>query len=160
MADNEIQKVAEMVKDVRTAMMTTVAPDGALLARPMSTQDVAFDGDLWFITQRDTDQVRAILADPRVNVSYAGKGSWVSISGRATVVDDRQRLREYWSSFTDLFLDGGPDDPNVILLLVTAESAEYWGGEPGGRAGQLVRIVKSAVTGQPVRSPNETVDLS
>ncbi|WP_116115877.1 pyridoxamine 5'-phosphate oxidase family protein [Austwickia chelonae] len=162
MSDHDIQKIAAMIKDLRTAMLTSVDPSGKLLARPMSTQDVEFDGDLWFIAERDSEQTRAITANPQVNVSYTGKGTWVSVSGRARVLEDPTKLHEYWNTFTDLFMEGGPDNPNNILLHIEADSAEYWGGNDngtGGRIGQLMHIVRSAVTGRRTEGRNDTVDL-
>lgn len=162
MPENDTHTIAEMIKDIRTAMLTSIDASGKLLARPMTTQDVEFDGDLWFIAERNSDQVRSIMANPVVNVAYAGKNTWVSVAGKATVVEDQEKLREYWDKFTDIFMEGGPDNPNNILLHVAADSAEYWGGDKdgaGGRVGQWVQIVKSAVTGQRAEGRNDTVEL-
>ena len=39
-----VAKVRELVKDERTCMFTTIGPDGAIVSRPMATQEVEFDG--------------------------------------------------------------------------------------------------------------------
>ena len=42
-----IKKLAELIKDVRIAMMTTAAPDGSFDTRPMATQKTEFDGSVY-----------------------------------------------------------------------------------------------------------------
>jgi general stress protein 26 len=41
----------------------------------------------------------------------------------------------------------GKDSPNVALLLVEADSAEYW-DSPGGRIASALAFAKSKVTGE------------
>ena len=52
----DVRRLAELIKDARFAMLTTVAPDGSLRSRPMATQEVEFDGDLWFFAYDDSDK--------------------------------------------------------------------------------------------------------
>lgn len=156
--DGTPQKVAELIKDVKVAMLTYRLEDGSLHSKPMATQDVEFDGTSWFVAQRDTDKVEALQKDPQVNLAYSGSGTWVSLSGRAAIVDDVERLKEYWNTFTDSWLDGGPEDPQNILIRVDADSAEYWDA-PGGAATQVLNLVKSKVTGDRVEGDHGTVDL-
>ncbi len=152
------QKVTELIRDTRVAMLTHTDLDGRLVSHPMATQDVDFDGTIYFITERDTPKVRALQANPAVNVAYSGSGSWVSVSGTARVVDDVAKLQELWDTFTDAWLEGGPENPNNVLIEVAGDTAEYW-DSPGGRVTQLVNLVKSAVTGKRVEGDNEVVDL-
>ena len=44
MTTEETAKVAELLKDERFGLFTTVAPDGTLISRPMALQEVEFDG--------------------------------------------------------------------------------------------------------------------
>ena len=50
MKQDEMETLRELIKDVDTAMLTTVTEEG-LVSRPMKTQDVEFDGDLWFFSE-------------------------------------------------------------------------------------------------------------
>jgi len=152
------EKVRALVKDARIAMLTSVAPDGRLVSKPMATQDVELDGDVWFVAERDSQKVRNIEAHPHVNVAYSDRSSWVSLSGTAAVVDDPAKLAELWNTFTDAWLEGGPENPNNVLIRVEADSAEYWDG-PGSAVTQVLNLVKAKVTGERYEGDNETVDL-
>jgi general stress protein 26 len=156
--DEGTAKVAAMIKGVRIAMLTHVRPDGRLVSSPMATQDVEFDGDVLFIARRSSDQVRdlsSVEGGAQVNVAYS---SWVSVAGRAEVVQDAALLAELWNAFTDAWLEGGPDDPDNVLIRVRAESAEYW-DSPGAKVTQLANLVKAKVTGKRVEGDQGVVDL-
>lgn len=156
--DNQ-RKIAQLIKGIRIAMLTTVDGAGRLVSRPMTTQDVEFDGDIWFIAERDSELAGQIDAGhAQVNVAYAGDSTWVSISGKARIVNDIEKLREQWNRMTDAYLEGGPENPKNVLLLIESDTAEYW-DSPGGKATQLANIAKSLVQGKPMEGDNKVVDL-
>ena len=156
---DEVEKVRELVKDERIAMLTTVAEDGSLVSRPMGVQAVDFDGDLWFFAAADSHKVAEIARDSAANAAFSGTSSWVSLSGRATLVHDPDKIRELWNAVADAWVPDGPDTPGVGLIRLHAESAEYW-DSPGGRVATLFSLVKAKVTGRPYEGgENETVEL-
>ena len=155
--NHDTKKVAELVDGIRIAMLTT--HDGErLVSRPMATQDVEFDGDVWFVTERSAPWVGQLGSNPQVNVAYAGSSSWVSLSGTARVVNDESRLREYWNTFTDAWLEGGPENPENVLVHVEAHSAEYW-DSPGSKVTQVLNLVKARFTGERYEADQGVVDL-
>lgn len=156
-----IARLAELIRDVRIAMLTTTRPDGRLVSRPLGTQEVEFDGDLWFVTGADSAKVAEIAANAFVNVSYASPSAntFVSVSGRAEVLDDRAKVEQVWSPAMQLFFPGGKDDPNLRLVRVRADTAEYWDG-PGALVGRALTFFLTAVSDDPVPlSDNALIDL-
>jgi general stress protein 26 len=145
--DEGRKKVAELIKDARIAMLTTVDDEGHLVSRPMGLQEVEFDGDLWFFADEQSDMVREVAANPAVNVSFSSSGAWVSLSGRAEVVRDRERSKELWNTFVQAWFPDGPDTPGVLLLKIHADAAQYW-DTPGAKVVQLMSMVKSKVRGE------------
>ncbi|MGN8843052.1 pyridoxamine 5'-phosphate oxidase family protein [Niallia sp. HCP3S3_B10] len=152
----ELETLRDLIKDVDTAMLTTISEEG-LVSRPMKTQEVEFDGDLWFLTKKDTEKYEEILHENEVNVAYAGN-SYVSIRGRAELVDDLAKKKELWSNAYEKILQTSYDDPNIVLIKVKAESAEYW--DTGSFTKNVVFIYKR-ITGQEAEDTdiNETLEL-
>jgi len=72
---DSIKTLREQIKDIDIAMLTTVERDGTLRSRPMATQQVEFDGDLWFFTYDSTPKVDEIAQERQVNVAYSGRTS-------------------------------------------------------------------------------------
>jgi general stress protein 26 len=146
--DQDRAKLIELTKDSRFVMLTTIDAEGHLVGRPMSRQEVDFDADVWFIATRDSPEIDHIRANPSVGLTITTQSSWVSIAGRAEVVDDLAKLKELWNTFAEAWLPEGPEDPNAILIHVVAETAHYW-DTPGGRVASLISFAKSKVTGEP-----------
>lgn len=157
-----VAKLQSTIKGIRIAMLTTSTVDGALRSRPMATQEQDFDGDLWFFTERQSPKVQEMSEDQHVNLSYADAGSnrYVSVSGRARLIHDPAKAKELWSPLYKAWFPGGVDDPQLGLLKVQVDSAEYWDG-PSSKMVQLVGFVKAAVTGQKFEpGKNEKLELS
>jgi general stress protein 26 len=160
MSDDQTRKVAELLKGERFGFLTTIRTDGTLTSRPMTLQEVEFDGDLWFFAERGSNPVQHVIASPQVNVGAGSGGSWISLTGDAEVVEDVGKKRELWNSAVEAWFPQGPDDDSVVLIKVHADSAEYWDA-PGGRLATAFSFVKAKVTGERIEGgENEKVDLS
>jgi general stress protein 26 len=159
MSDDQTRRVAELLRSERFGFLTTIRTDGTLTSRPMTLQEVEFDGDLWFFAERDSNPVRDVAASPQVNVGAGSGGTWVSLTGDAVVVEDAAKKRELWNSAVAAWFPEGPDDEKVVLLKVHADSAEYWDA-PGGRLATVFSFVKATVTGERIDAgENEKVEL-
>lgn len=152
----ELETLRELIKDVDTAMLTTQTSEG-LVSRPMKTQEVEFDGDLWFFTKKDTNKYEELKENPDVNVAYADK-SYVSVRGKAEVVEDLEKKKELWNVAYEKLMQTSYDDPNIILLKVNVESAEYW--ESGNITKKMVHLFKR-MTGndKDTTNMNQTIEL-
>lgn len=157
--DDDTRKVAELIRGQRLGMLTTTDPTGTMTSRPMALQEVEFDGDLWFFAERDSRKVGHVASHPQVNVTVGSGSTWVSLTGRASVVDDATRKRELWNGAVAAWFPEGPDDDRVVLLKVDGESAEYW-DTPGGRVATAFSFAKAKVTGRRYEGgENETLRL-
>lgn len=143
-----LEKLKSIIKDVEIAMLTT-NDGGVLRSRPMQTQEVAFDGDLWFFTSSKTHKAEEIEKDNRVNVSYAAPAdnSYVSVSGTAEIVTNKAKMQELWNPVLKAWFPEGLEDPNIILLKVSVKQAEYW-DTTSSTLVQAFGLLKSLVTGK------------
>lgn len=153
-----VQRVAELIKDFRVAMLTTRNAEDRLVAHPLTVQEAEFDGDLWFLVSKTATFVDDLRADAHAGISLSSNDAWVSLSGTARLVEDRAKVRELWNPTVEAWFTEGPDDPKVGLLKFTAQSAEYW-DSPGGKLAAIFSFVKSKITGEQYDAENETVEL-
>lgn len=150
----DVETLGSMIKDIKFTMMTTVAEDGSLYSRPMATQKLnvdEFTGRLWFFSKKNSPKNHSIENDQHVNLAYAepDKQRYVSVSGRATISEDKAKMKELWNPFLKVWFPEGIDDPEISLIAVDVESAEIW-DSPSSKVVQLVGFVKAAVTGKPM----------
>jgi len=159
--NENIRKLGEMIKEIKFAMLTTAEPDGTLRSRPMATQATEFNGELWFFTAASAPKVGEIEQDHHVNLSYAApdKNLYVSVSGKARMVRDKQKAEELWNPAYKAWFPKGLDDPDLALLKVSATQAEYWDSSSSAVV-HLVGFVKALATGERYHpGENEKIDL-
>ncbi len=158
-----IQKLGELIKDVKIAMLTTADADGTLRSRPMATQKTEFDGTLWFFTRASSPKVEEVEREHQVNLSYAAPDSntYVSVSGSAELVRDAAKAKELWNPILKAWFPKGLEDPNLALLSVRVEKAEFW-DSPSSMMVQIAGFVKAIATGhsyQPGPGEHEKITL-
>ena len=156
MANENLGKLYGLIDDIETAMFTTRRADGMLVSRPMATQKRAGGADLWFVTMRRSEKLDEIRNDPHVNLSYYKDRTreWVSVSGRAHVVDDRSKIRELYQADWRAWFgdeggekDGTAEDPRVILIAVDIDVAMFLQlNKP--QPVVLFEVVKGMITGK------------
>jgi general stress protein 26 len=151
----KLDELYELIADMEIAMMTTRRPDGMLVTRPMATQEHGPLADLWFVTDVESHKVDDLRADPHVNLGYYNSKTyeWVSVSGTATVTQDRQKIHELYQPDWKAWFhdegngrDGGPDDPRLALVLVQAREVHYMKAKYS-RPRVLFEIARGLMTG-------------
>ncbi|CAF3984433.1 unnamed protein product, partial [Rotaria sp. Silwood1] len=81
-----------------------------------------------FITRKDSPKVSEIKKHTQVNVSFSNPNNvaFVSIRGHAEVVQDKDKAKELWNPYLKAWFPQELDDPNLGLLRVIIDGAEYW----------------------------------
>ena len=148
------EKLSDLIKDIRFAMFTTHKRDGGHLhSRPMTTQNKHIDDDaLWFFMSRSGDPVAEFEGDDQVNVSYADPGAdtYVSVSGIAEVVEDPMKKQALWNQAAQAWFKGGVDDPDLALVRVRIEHADWWDVKEN-KLVQLYKQAEAALSGKTPR---------
>lgn len=153
----KLDELYQLIEGIEIAMFTTRRPDGRLVSRPMATQTQAEGRDLWFVTDVESDKLDELAFDPQVNLAYYKDRTreWVSVSGLATVTQDRELIHELYQKDWKMWFgdqggarDGGPDDPRLALIMVEVESVSYLKMDKPQPL-VLFEIAKGLVTGSP-----------
>jgi general stress protein 26 len=152
----KLDKLYSLIDEMETAMFTTRRSDGQLVSRPMATQKRASGADLWFVTLRGSEKTTEIRNDEHVNLAYYKDRTreWVSVSGRARLVDDKARIAELyepdwraWFGDEGGAKDGTPEDPRMQLIGVDIDVAMFLElNKP--QPVVLFEVVKGMITGE------------
>lgn len=164
MADNtaptkaeKLEEFQKLVDDFDLAMLVTIGEDGAIVSRAMATQERRPEVDMWFVTTATDGKVDEIADQPEVNVTYVNNSSrdWVSVSGTATVNQDRATIaRLYKPDWKAWFPDeggdrnGGPNDPRIALIEVDAHRVTYF-RNTDSKPVALFKVLRAMATGNP-----------
>jgi general stress protein 26 len=153
----QVAELAARIRPVRFAMFTTADQEGRLVSQPMTLQQVDDDGALWFFTSTLTGLWENIAHQPEVNLSFAQPDDalFVSVSGSAERVVDRERIAAMWNTMVQAWFPGGPQDEHAVLVRVAPHGAEYWDSNDSKMV-RLFEVAKAALTGTtPDTGPGE-----
>jgi general stress protein 26 len=158
MASNDIDRVWDLMKKISICMLTT--RDGEeIRSRPMGAYVRREEGVVHFLTDARRHKDEEIAAHPQVCLAFANADDqkYVSVTGRARVSNDRAKIKELWSIPAKAWWDS-PDDPNIRLLTVTLNDAEFW--DSPGTFVSYVSMAAAAMTGtRPELGDNKKVRM-
>ncbi|MBA2676450.1 pyridoxamine 5'-phosphate oxidase family protein [Ramlibacter sp.] len=146
------QDLWALIKDIRFAMLTHRHPEGALHAHPLTMQNRDLEpGDpIYFFVSKKTELGQRLLSDGNVCVNYADpdKDVYVSISGNATISEDMALKKKLFNALAKAWFPGGAEDPDLELVAVAIQHAEYWNVKES-KATQVLKMAAAAVSGKP-----------
>jgi len=155
--EDAIFKLRELAEAIDICMFcTNLKTDDGASCRPMSTQKVCDEGNIWFFSNADSDKNKEIEQNNNVQLFYShpGKDSFMIVNGEAEIIFDRDMIDELWSPVLKAWFPGGKDDPNISIVKVKPSSAYYWDTD-GNKMINFLKMVASAATGKNLVEGNE-----
>jgi general stress protein 26 len=147
MATSPDTKLQDLLEEFGVAMLATRTAEGQLRARPLALAEVQPDGTLWFLTDRQSGKVDELKRDGHVVVTMQSEAKFLSFSGIASLVEDREKVARLWKLEWQVWFPGGQDDPNLVLLRVDGHAGEYWDNSGTSGLKYLFEAGKALVTG-------------
>jgi general stress protein 26 len=135
----DIDRVWGLMKKIGFAMLVT--KDGSKLrARPMTAYPERNENAIYFLTDARRHKDEEIAQNPDINLSFADASDqkYVSVTGTAVVSNDRARIKQLFSAPAKAWWNSA-DDPNIRVLKVTPDDAEFWDSP-----GKVITYVKMA----------------
>lgn len=160
MMTDTIEDLYDMMEDIGTAMLVTDVK-GQLRSRPMRGKIYRSTGEIWFLSSATSGKVDEIISDGDANLSYAcpEKASYISISGKAYLSRDPEKIDDLWGPWAKAWLQCEKTSPDVVAIRFDPSVAEYWDGT-SSKVLQTWELLKANLTGdKPDMGENETVAL-
>lgn len=124
MTDGAIQKYLEAVRAVMVraefCFLISHSRQGELHARLMQPFLPEEDLTVWFGVNARSRKVHEIEANQLVTMAYhfQPESAYVSLQGRAALVDDLEMRRRYWRQEWSEFWTDGPEGDDYLLVRV------------------------------------------
>jgi general stress protein 26 len=118
-------RLLDTAETFRTAMLTTLSPEGALQSRPMTL--AGRDGNsLWFATTLTNDAAEDVAKLRMANVTFQGTLLYLSVTGDAELSADPQKIKELWNDTWAAWFPNGPTDSQLVLIRVDVTHGDIW----------------------------------
>lgn len=150
-------KLKELAEDIGICMMATGLFKAPFSAVPMTTKKIDSKGNIWFLSLRDSEHNQNIIADNKVELLYSDptKMEFLSVSGRAEIIDEKSTLEDFYDEEIDSWLEGF-DDPRLTAIKFTSEKAHYWDTQTN-KYETLYHLGIVAITGEEKDSGEEGI---
>lgn len=147
--EEAIKKIKELAKNTTCLFCTKIETGQPFSTRPMSTQEVDDNGNIWFLSDKDSTKNMEIKDDDKVQLLFSGSGhaDYLSVWGSATILYDKQKIAELYEPIVKAWFKEGKDDPHISVIKVTPEDGYYWDTKHG-KLVSLAKIVASVVSGK------------
>jgi len=148
--NQNVEKLVEMMKGVRVCMLITKEKDSENLSgRPMNISKIDNDGTVWFFTKASSPKTEEIEESKKVSIAIVNESSnnYLMINGLATLVNDKTKMKELWSSILKAWFPLGLDDPDMSLIKVTPKEVNYWDSS-SSKMVVLFNVLKAIVSGK------------
>jgi general stress protein 26 len=145
MSEPSIERVRELIESVRFCMLSNWN-GSKLRSRPMGALLQREEGLIYFFTDVRAHKDEEIARYPQVCLAFADPDGqkYVTVNGTAAIVSDRAMIRKLWSIPTKIWWNS-PDDPNIRLVRVRPDEAEYW--DTPGNVVSSIKIAFALATG-------------
>lgn len=145
-----LKKLKDLAKSAENCFFCTNIKTGLPLSvRPMSVLEVDDEGNLWFISQKDSHKNDEIANDPFTHLFFQeNKNSgFLNVYGISELVNDRKKVEELWNPLLKVWFQNGKDDPNISLIKVAPTSVYYW-DTVHGEVVSFIKMAASVITGK------------
>lgn len=147
--EKNIDILKTKIEEIRTCLFTTVSVKDEFSSRPMATAKVEEDGSIYFFTNEYSLKSKEISKENEVSLGYSdpSNNSYLTVNGKAELVDDKVRKEAYFSPFIKAWFPDGLEDPRLILIKVSPSTAEYWDSS-SSKMVVLFNMLKAIVKGE------------
>ncbi|WP_018902399.1 pyridoxamine 5'-phosphate oxidase family protein [Rhizobium sp. 2MFCol3.1] len=134
------EELASKTKKIDFCMLSSNDGAGKISSRPMSNnRDVDYDGDFWFFSHAGTRKVAEIsnvddvlLTFTEAPSLFGTPGMFITVQGKATIIQDRAAFEEHWISGLERWFPQGVLTSDLVLIRIVSSSLHYWDGEENG----------------------------
>ncbi len=139
-----LDRVWKLMEKIGFCMLAT-RDDEDIRSRPMAAHVEREENMIYFLTDVESHKDTEIDNAPNVCLAFADASAqkYVSVSGAASVSNDRAKIKELWSTPAKAWWKSA-DDPSIRVLKVTPNDAQYW--DSPGTIVSYVKMIAAAMT--------------
>ncbi len=141
-------KLKELIEKASSCFFCTNFKTGSpFTTRPMAVQKTDDEGNIWFLSSDDSHKNDEITHDPLVQLLFQGSphSDFLSVSGRAFVSKDKEKIEELWNPLLKTWFTGGVDDSRITVIKVIPDEGYYWDTKHAQAVAFVKRLVGAVI---------------
>ncbi|MBE7178685.1 MAG: pyridoxamine 5'-phosphate oxidase family protein [Mucilaginibacter polytrichastri] len=142
------RKVKELVDQSKTCFFCSNIKTGVPFStRPMAVQKIDDAGNFLFLSSKDSHKNEDIESDPFVHLLFQGSAhsDFLNIYGIASVIEDKELIKEHWEPVLKTWFTEGVDDPRISVIKVEPTEGYYWDNKHGNAVAFAKMLIGAAL---------------
>ncbi|MES2626603.1 MAG: pyridoxamine 5'-phosphate oxidase family protein [Pseudomonadota bacterium] len=142
-----IERIKEMAEEQNCFFCTDIKSADSSGARPMNVLQVDADGNLWFLSARDSFKNLELQTNPEVKLYFQGSAhsDFLELRGYATVSTDKAKIKELWKPIIKTWFTEGIDDPRITVIKVAPVDGYYWDTKHGSAIAGIKMLIGATI---------------
>lgn len=143
-----LEKIQAIIKQTPICFFCTAIITGSSKAsRPMTVQQMDEQGNLWFLSAKDSHKNLEIAKDPTVQLFFQGSkhSDFLELHGTATIVTDKKKIKDLWDPLAKTWFTEGEDDPNISVIKVEPYGGYYWDNKHGNAVAGVKMMIGALI---------------
>lgn len=122
-----LDNINDIIEDFSVAMLISIGANNNLSACPMTVVCHEEEtGIVYFATSALSGKVSDIESNPHTGLTFQSNTRFVSMSGQATVINDRALIYKLFSPAWEAWFPDGPEQEDIRLIKFDPDQGEYW----------------------------------
>ena len=142
-----IKKIKNLADKATCFFCSNIKTGIPFSTRPMSVQKIDDDGNFWFLSSNDSHKDDQLQHDPFVHLLFQGSpySDFLDIYGIATVIEDKELIKELWEPILKTWFTEGVDDPRISVIKVEPTEGYYWDNKHGNAIAFVKKLAGSVI---------------
>ncbi len=143
-----VKQIKDLVDKSGICFFCTTVSKASMGTRPMAAQQVDEQGNLWFLSAKESEKNKEIAADPSVMLHFMGSNAdFLYLEGKASISYDKAKIKELWNPLVKTWFTEGVDDPRISIIKVEPTQGYYWTTQHGNVV-STIKIAFGALVGK------------
>ena len=143
-----VKKIQELTDKAPSCFFCTEIQTGnSFSTRPMAVQKVDDDGNLWFLSAKDSHKNAELEKDFSVQLLFQGSdySDFLNLYGTASITDDKEKIKDLWKPILKTWFTGGIEDPRISVIKVKPLEGYYWDTKHNMAIGSIKRVTGAII---------------
>ncbi len=124
----DIAVLKNLVEEIKICMFCSNLNIIPITSRPMSIHQVDDEGNIWFISSKESNKNFEKVKDNRVQLFFTSMADsyYLSVFGDVSIYNDKEAIDKIWNPIANAWFEESLNDSTVIVIKVVPTNVYYW----------------------------------
>ena len=124
----DVETLKYLVEEIKICMFCNNLTTIPVNSRPMSVHQVDNEGNIWFISSKESNKNFEIDKDNNVQLFFTSMedSHYLSVFGQVVIYKEKEQIDTIWGPISNAWFEESLNDSSVIIIKVVPNNVYYW----------------------------------